>query len=198
MFGISPRNPREEEKNRLFGNRRANRLLRALEIWEHVSVAEVVRIFRKYGAECKRRKRRGETFYTCTMGVVEATIDRSGITIEVPGELRTEYLDARSEGGAFGDLRDFEREVERALGCDAYIDAEGRLSLVLGFPLEEGERAARVASWFHREDVYPVLTNMRGSLRIFRRGRPLEREEEEWKLIEDLKKLARRALATIF
>jgi len=144
----------------------------------------IVRLFEKVGAKC--RKLRRKNIYECWKGDVTARISEEGITIVSPGEFRIWYSEFTTADGV--SENDFLRDLKEVTGADS-ADIEipcGELSLKLGFSLDKAEKAVRVFKKISDNDMWVAVTNIRGELRLIKRGEPVS--VDEWlKAFEDLK-----------
>ena len=132
-----------------------------------MELRNIVRLFEKIGAKC--RKFRGREVYECWKGNVVARIDGSGIIIESSGEFRLEYSDFRTyDGYGKEDVLVKLRDVMGAESVDIDIPC-GNLVLKLRFGLGNVDKALHTFNRMAEEDLWVVITNIKGELRLMKR-----------------------------
>ena len=140
-----------------------------------MELRSIVKLFERVGAKC--RKLRRKNIYECWRGDVTARITEEGITIVSPGEFRIWYSEFATEEGV--SERDFLRDLKEVTDADS-TDIEipcGELSLKLGFSLDKAEKAALVFKKISDNDMWVAITNMRGELRLIKKGKSVSVDE---------------------
>jgi len=138
---------------------------------------KVVDMFKKIGATC--RKVRGKNIYECWKGYARATISEKGIVVGSSGEFRIEYsrFETREEGISDDRFLSMLKEATGADSVELVIPCD-TAELRLEFSLDKARRAVEVFNTLAEKDMYVVLTNIEGELRLIKEG--MATSVDEW------------------